>query len=358
MKPIDRMNAVLNSQPVDRYPFVPSIYEHGARVLGKAPADVARSAALMAEAALASYELYKHDLVTVGVDIYNIEAEAFGCAVSDGADGSIPGITSHPLAQQTDLDASVLSVPQPSEANRLGLITEACATVAKRIGGEVWVNACMGGPFSQAVEVRGFENLIADMAEAPERVHALLEKTTALSLEQARRLSEAGCGLSIFESWATIPLITPAMFGAYVVPYNKRIIAMVRSWHGRPAREHGQDAHATELPPPAVIMGGNTARLMDYFIECGTSLVVADYNTDFEFMRQKTAGIKMIVRGCADPKLIERADWPQIEAVVAKLAAKARGMRNFVWGCGAVSYNTAPADLLRYKSVCATAEGG
>ncbi|MCY3018991.1 MAG: hypothetical protein NTW87_08185 [Planctomycetota bacterium] len=342
MKPIDRMNAVLHHQPVDRYPFVPSIYEHGARVLAKTPAAVARSAALMADAALASFETYSHDLVTVGIDIYNIEAEAFGCQVSEGDGASIPGIISHPLAAQSALEPAVLPVPQPGSSNRLGLLADAARVVASRIGHEVWVNACMGGPFSQAVELRGFEKLIMDMLEAPARVHALLEKTTALSLEQARRLSDAGCGVNIFESWATIPLITPEMFGTYVVPYNKRIIAMIRGSY--------------RTPPPSVIMGGNTARLMDCFIECGTSLVVADYNTDFEFMRAKTAGHEMIVRGCADPKLIERADWPRIEEVVATLAAKARGMRNFVWGCGAVSYNTAPADLLRFKKVCAAAE--
>jgi len=338
------MNAVLESLPVDRYPFVPSIYEHGARVLGRRPTEAARSAALMAEAALASYELYRHDLVTVGIDIYNIEAEAFGCKVSDGSGDSIPGILSHPLAAQLELDPSVLSVPQPSGANRLGLIAEAAASVASRIGAEVWVYACMGGPFSQAVELRGFENLIGDMQDAPGRVQALLEKTTALSLEQARRLSETGCGVYIYESWATIPLIAPSMFGQYVVPYEKRIISMLRSSY--------------RTPPPAVIMGGNTAQLMDHFIECGTSLVVADFNTDFVFMRSKTAGRRMIVRGCADPKLIERADWPRIEAVVARLAAKASGMRNFVWGCGAVSYNTAPDDLLRFKRICAEAVPG
>ncbi|MGD0094523.1 MAG: uroporphyrinogen decarboxylase family protein [Planctomycetota bacterium] len=337
------MNAVLESRPVDRYPFVPSIYEHGARVLGRTPAETARSAELMAEAALASYELYRHDLVTVGIDIYNIEAEAFGCQVSAGADGSIPGTVSHPLAAQPVLDPGVLAVPQPGDANRLGLIAAAARKVASRLAGEVWVYGCLGGPFSQAVELRGFENLIADMLDTPARVHALLEKTTALALEQAERLTAAGCGVNIFESWATVPLISPAMFGEYVVPYAKRIVSRV--------------AALNRTPPPAVIMGGDTARLMDHFIESGTSLVVADFNTDFAFMRRKTAGHRMIVRGCADPKLIERQDWPRLETVVQGLAAKARGMRNFVWGSGAVSYNTAPQDLLRFKKLCAAAEG-
>jgi hypothetical protein len=97
MKPIQRMNAVRAGQVVDRWPWVPSVYEHGARLLEKSPGEVSRSAALMAEAALCAYRTYAHDVVSVGIDIYNIEAEAFGCAISDGAGKSIPGVTSHPL---------------------------------------------------------------------------------------------------------------------------------------------------------------------------------------------------------------------------------------------------------------------
>ena len=333
-----RMDAVLRGQPLDRYPFVPSIYEHGARVIGRPPGEVCLSAELMAEAALKSWETYRHDLVTVGVDIYNVEAEAFGCPVAVGAENGIPGITGHPLEGQEELDASVLAIPEPGASNRLQLLADASRRVAEELAGKVWVYGCMGGPFSQAVELRGFENLIVDTMLAPERVHGLLEKTTELSLQQAARLAEAGCSVNIFESWAPLPLIPPDIFGTYVVPYNKRIIAMVREQF--------------EVPPPAVIMGGNTALLMDHFIECGTSLVVADYNADFDFMRRKTEGTGMIVRGCVDPKQIERGEWDAVAEAARKLATKAEGMPNFVWGCGAVSYGTTTENLLKFKAIC------
>ena len=162
MRPIERLNAILAGQKPDRWPFVPSIYEHGAALLGKPPSEVARDAGLMADAAIAGYHAYQHDLVTVGIDIYNIEAEAFGCEVSDGEGASIPGIPSHPLASASAADIHALPIPEPGAANRLGMIEEASREVASRIGGEVWVNACMGGPFSQSVELRGFEYLATD----------------------------------------------------------------------------------------------------------------------------------------------------------------------------------------------------
>jgi len=341
MNHVERMNAALRGEPVDRTPWVPAIYEHGARVIDRTPAEAARSAKLMAEAALASYGKYDHDLVSVGVDIYNIEAEALGCDVSDGEDVSIPGITSHPLGNASAGDIAALAVPEPGPSNRLALIEEACRKVASAIGGAVWVNACLSGPFSQAVELRGFENLIGDMLDAPERVHALLEKTTALSVAQGARLAATGCGLNIFESWATLPLITPDMFGEYVVPYNKRIIEMVR--------------RDFDVPPPALIMGGNTSLLIDHFIESGTSLVVADHTADFEFMTARMGGRQMLIRGCVDPKQIEREQWDLLSPSIEALAAKSCGMHNFVWGCGAVSYDTTPESLLRFKRMCADA---
>jgi uroporphyrinogen decarboxylase len=306
----ERMQCVLEGRPPDRPPWVPSIYEHGAAVLGRAPGEVARDAELLARAALESYARYRHDLVTVGLDIYNVEAEALGCAVSAGEGDSIPGIVSHPLADARALDPSALAIPEPGPANRLGLLAEATARVVDEIGGDVWVYGCMGGPFSQAVELRSFENLIGDIYETPEAVHALMEKTTALALQQAGRLSARGAGIYLYESWATLPLIDPAIFAEFVVPYNQRVIAAVRAEY--------------ETPPPSVIMGGDTAILVDFFLQAGASLMAADFNTDFDLMREKTAGRDMLIRGCADPKLIERGDWAGLERTVQSLAERAR----------------------------------
>ena len=324
------------------FPFVPSIYEHGARLLHRSPGEVSRSARLMADAALKGYETYHHDLVTVGIDLYNIEAEALGCRLSEGEGCSIPGVTTHPLASDAVLDPARVLLPARGGANRLDLLVEAVGRVVRAIGDRVWVYGCMGGPFSQAVELRGFENLIGDMFDTPDAVHALLDKTTRLSIEQALRISQQGAGVYLYESWATLPLIAPDIFQRFVVPANKRILDAVKG--------------EFQTPPPAVIMGGNTALLIDLFIEVGTSLVVADFNTDFDFIKAKIADRPMIVRGCVDPKMIERGDWPGLETALHKLATKAAGMPNFIWGCGCVSYTTPVEHVLKFKEMCRAAQ--
>ncbi len=334
-----RMDRARQGQAPDRTPFVPSIYEHGAAVLGKSPGEVSRNADLMAQAALASYRRYAHDLVTVGIDIYNIEAEAWGCAVSAGEGTSVPGIIHHPLADQPNLDADRLQAPAPNSGNRLALLTEAVDKVVGEIGGEVWVYGCLSGPFSQAVELRGFDNLIVDMMTTPGEVHRLLEQLAQATLDHARRVSETGAGVYLYESWATLPLITLDIFREYVAPYNKGIVQTVK-------RDY-------KTPPPSVIMGGNVTLLGDLFLDIGVSLVAVDYLADFALLREIFGGTGTIVRGCVDPKMIERGDWDGIRRMTDHLFEKARGMPNFVWGCGCVSYTTPESNVLRFKSLCA-----
>lgn len=343
MKPIDRLNAILAGEAPDRRPFVPSVYEHGAALLGKTPSVVSRDAGLMAEAAIAAYRTYEHDLVTVGIDIYNIEAEAFGCTIRrDDESCLIPGVVSHPLEGDGMPDPALPAIPQPDGANRLGVIVDAAGRVVDAIGDDVWVYGCMGGPFSQAVELRGFNDFIVDIVTNPSAAHALLARTTQLALEQAERLSRRGAGVYLYESWATIPLITPAIFGTFVVPYNRQVITAIRQ--------------GFRTPPPAVVMGGNVSILVDFFVEARSSLVVCDFNADFDLIRSRTAGRRIMVRGCVDPKAIERGGWDDVSGAARVLARKSRGMHNFLWGCGCVSYVTPPQHVLRFKDLCLAAD--
>jgi len=342
MKPIERLEAALAGRRPDRWPFVPSIYEHGPALLGRGPSEVSRDAGLMAEAALAGYRTYAHDLVTVGIDIYNVEAEAMGCRLKyHGASPGIPGIVTHPLAGPEPPDAEALAVPQPGPENRLGLIAEASERVVDAVGEEVWVYGCMGGPFSQAVELRSYDDFIMDIVHRPEVAHALMQRTTALAMEQAERLSRGGAGIYLYESWGTIPLIDPPIFSAYVVPYNRRVIRAVRQ------------RFAT--PPPAVIMGGDISLLIDFLLEAESGLVACDYRADFGLVQSRCAGRPVILRGSIDPKRLEAGDWAYLDDAVATMARKACGMPNFVWGTGCVSYHTPPESVLRFKALCLAA---
>jgi uroporphyrinogen decarboxylase len=76
-------------------PFMPAVYEQKAWFIGKTPSEVCRDEDLLVDAVIAEEEALRPDGVIVGIDVYNVEAEAVGCAVSypDGGQTGIPALT-------------------------------------------------------------------------------------------------------------------------------------------------------------------------------------------------------------------------------------------------------------------------
>ncbi len=67
-----------------RIAFTPAVYEHAARFVGRTPAEVSRDAELLFQAHRGAYLEYRHQPIAVGIDIYNLEAEAYGAKVESG----------------------------------------------------------------------------------------------------------------------------------------------------------------------------------------------------------------------------------------------------------------------------------
>ena len=77
----ERVEAVYALRKADRVPFVPAIYEHKARLIGVSPSAICRNAELLEQGLERELELYAPDVLTIGIDVYNVEAEALGCRV-------------------------------------------------------------------------------------------------------------------------------------------------------------------------------------------------------------------------------------------------------------------------------------
>ncbi len=58
--------------------FEPFSYEHAAYLIEKRPWDVSRDYELLVSAHLEEMKVYKSDTCIMGLDIYNVEAEAYG----------------------------------------------------------------------------------------------------------------------------------------------------------------------------------------------------------------------------------------------------------------------------------------
>ena len=146
-----------NGETPPRIPFVPSIYEHSASVIGKSPSEVAQDEELIFESQIACYKLYEHDLVSVGLDIYNIEVEALGAKVKFYEKG-VPGCNEILIANKEDLGN--LKLPNPEKDGRMPLFLKATKRINNKIGDEVLVNGTVMGPFTLAAKIRGLKILL------------------------------------------------------------------------------------------------------------------------------------------------------------------------------------------------------
>ena len=106
------METVWNCGKADRVPFVPAVYEQKAFLIGDTPSRVSRDADLFYRAMMTECETYQADALVVGMDVYNLEAEALGAKVTfyEGDDTSIPGISGEGHALEFNADFSHLKV--------------------------------------------------------------------------------------------------------------------------------------------------------------------------------------------------------------------------------------------------------
>lgn len=337
MVPMARMSVLAKGETVDRVPFVPTIYEHAAALLRVTPSAMARDAALLAQGQIRAYELYGHDLVVVGVDIYNIEAEALGCKVRYFEDASIPAIAG-PIVQDGPALAR-LRLPDPGSSGRMPLLLEAAGRVKGALGREVPVGVAMVGPFTLAALLRGFEELVLEMVTESPFVEDLLAFTTETCLIFGRAAIARGLGISVNESWIAPPLLSPQLYSRYVFPRHRELVAGLR---------------AAGAGSVGLISGGNTTPIVDWLVRTGSSLLMADYGTDLASYRDRARAAGIILRGSIQARLMEDGRREEIRDQAREvLTIGAVPGSRFILGCGVLPYGADPERVLYLKELAA-----
>jgi uroporphyrinogen decarboxylase len=336
MNSTERLQAVYAGRLPDRVPFVPIIREHAAFLVGRTPSEVACSADRMVEAQLAAWERYRPDMLSLGVDTYNLEAEALGATVLFPDSSGTPVLQGPVLADKARLRR--LSPPDPARDGRLPLILAAGLRLRSKVRDEVPVNATAVGPFTLAAQLRGFEPLILDAYDDPEFVRELLSLTTAVGQRYGEALIVHGLSVSISESWIAPPLLSPALYRTLALPSEREIIAHFRRC--------GQ-------PHTALISGGDTLPILDDLLASGASLLVADFAADLARFKDRAAAAGVVTRGNVDPKLLESGPVEPLCAAAATVVRTGWPGGRFVLGAGVVPYNTPPSHLAAVRATVA-----
>jgi uroporphyrinogen-III decarboxylase len=199
--------------------------DHSAHLAGVSSKRFFTDAQTFARVQVFVTEYYRLDVLSNFWDVYNIEAEALGQKVVYHPGGIPDTDRTRPLIG-TPSDLARISPPDPHKSGRLPWIQKVSKHFLEITGKleRVYFTA----PFSIAVNIRGYENLVQDMFERPSFVHRLFEflcdEVIAPFIEVMR--SEVGNPDLILDgrdAWASPPMITLDMMDEYVVAYTERL---------------------------------------------------------------------------------------------------------------------------------------
>jgi uroporphyrinogen decarboxylase len=329
----ERLENLLAGRPADRVPFCPAVYEHKAALIGRTPSDMSRDADLFERALVREVELYQADLIVVGCDVYNVEAEAAGGRVRFFDSNDVPSISA-PVVRPGD-DLSRLRIPVPEKDGRMPVCLEAGRRIAKRFGRDVVIRGALSAPFSTACALVGAEELLLAMVDSPAWVSRLLDFTAEVAKAYGRAFVERGLGVILFDSHAAPPLVSPGLYRSIVLAPTASLIRYFRTGLG--------------LPLVPYIMGGDTTRLLDLLLEIGTNNLLCDFRADLEQFIARLRGTGVLLRANLDPRMLASASIETIIARTRNLLAVGGRYQGFLLGTGILPYDTRPENVLAVR---------
>jgi uroporphyrinogen-III decarboxylase len=199
--------------------------DHSARLAGVPCERFFTDARLFTRVQLLVTEYYGFDAPLNFWDVYNVEAEAMGQKVVYPP-GALPDIDRSKALIGTPADLGRLRPPDPHGSGRLPWIQQVNRHYQEMTGR--LERAYFTAPFSLAVNVRGYENLVTDMAQRPAFAHRLFRfLCDEVLVPHIDALRKAAHMPDLFmdgrDAWASPPLITLDMMDEYVVAYSQHL---------------------------------------------------------------------------------------------------------------------------------------
>lgn len=240
----------------------------------------------------------------------------FGCIWETTMDGIVGSVHRHPLETWDTYDTYQL--PDPEKSNGLGPIDwkefEKKVAEEKRAGRMTYGELRHGHTFLQLCDIRGYENLLLDMADEEPLLEDLIQKLGAFNLAQIEHFLKADVDMiKIPEDLGMQigPMLSVDNFLDYIKPSYQRMM--------KPAREAGKIIHMHS--------DGDIRLLVDDIIDGGVDVInLQDLVNGIEWIGKKFRGKTCIdldidrqsVTPYGTPKEIDELIRKEVEMVGCK----------------------------------------
>lgn len=304
--------------------FTPVVYEHAARFVGRSPWAVSRDPELLFQGHRGAYLEYRHQVIAVGIDIYNMEAEAYGAKIEMPDDDAIPAIH-QPLLSSLEEGLNIKPF-DPERDGRIAMII-GVAQRLKREFPEADVRIPVAGPFSIAFNLRGISNLCEDAILRPEETGQMLMRLAENQAVLCRAIAKAGLDVAFFESAASPPILSPKQFHAVEMPALRRILMLAADCIGHPV---------------PCIMGGNTYPVIEDILSTGTNYLACNVETNQAALVERVSRTHphVKIRVNLDPGVVACAEPERIYQGIDRVLEIVGGRTNCLMGTGAMPFET------------------
>jgi uroporphyrinogen decarboxylase len=221
MNSLERVRATLSGGGADRVPVFPMIVSGTARWAGVPISRFAADPIVMADCLLSAQQRAGYDGLHVSLNV-TVEAEALGARIEQPHDDN-PHVVAPLLVEPADLLR--LKVPDPLTDGRLPIFIEATRIIASNVGDSVLIMANIRGPMSMASQLRGVEQLMFDLIDAPDFVADLLAFCADVGVVFAAALTRAGShAIMLGDALSSPASISPATYRRVAQPVHAEMV--------------------------------------------------------------------------------------------------------------------------------------
>jgi len=319
---------------------VPASYGYKARLVGASVADVCRDAELLYAGLNREAECLGSDAVVVGVDLYNIEAEAMGADVVFPEDSprDTPWLRTPPLTAMDEADLATLRTPDPATDGRMPMLLSVAERAQQVMGDDVWVRGAVSAPFSMAVCLFGLEPFLMALMERPDVARRLIDFCTRVATVFGAAWRERDVDVVLFDSYASPDVLSPSLYDAFAVEATREVVDSLR---------------ARGAPHVPLVIGGRTEVIAESCIATGASNLLCDFSADWPAWLQGSQRAGRAIRRNLDPVFLRGATPEAVHARARRMMTEAEGFGGFILGTGVVDYDTPLENLLALHEACA-----
>ncbi len=331
-----RLLNLLNFLPVDRPPFMPAIYDLKPVFINAPLHTFGQNKDELIQALTFEAEDLQMEALTVGYDIYNIEAEAVGCKILRNPSIGMPEIEA-PIIQHFPGIKALTNLQEIS--GRMPLFIEVTENMQQMYGDILPVRIGISGPFSMASKLFPHDKLLIESILNPDNVFELLNNCNRIIKLYLEASLKTRAGFVIFDSFVSPPMISPEIYRQLVLPFHQELFQFLKE---------------NNVLQRTLIVGGETTTIVPDLIKTGATQLLLDFNIPVEESRELLQEHKnMVFRVNLPPSLFIDNDTSELKSYILNVLNTLKDCNNLIIGTGILPPDVPPGNILIAKKIIA-----